>query len=316
MNNPKKLRSVKIFALLLIAAAMLSFMTTAAFAESSQTPQTSEEPAGEFKTEREDQGFFNTIIFWRENGGVVTDVFGEKTPGVRSDGKAVTGLSIPWAQYWMTFLLMAIVSYVVGSINFGVLVSKGLYKEDVRGHGSGNAGSTNVLRVYGKKAALLTLLGDMLKCSFCAFCGSLLAGNGCGYVAMLFCMIGHAFPVFFKFKGGKGVAAALGGMLVLEPIAALLSLIVFIIIVAWTKYVSLGSILAATLLPLFVNVVWQVRFVHNPTGFDYFIVITCTVLYACFIVWLHRANMKRLMSGTENKTYLFKKKEKAPEKEK
>ena len=267
-------------------------------------------PDGQFYTEENGGGFFNKILYWREAGGLVNDVFGEKHEGT-VNGHAAFGVSVAWAPYILTYVLMIVVSYVIGSLNFGVIVSKKLYKEDVRSHGSGNAGMTNVLRVYGKKAAVMTFLGDFLKGAFCAFVGSLLAGNGCGYVALLFCMIGHAFPVFFKFKGGKAVAATFGGLTALEPLAALILFAVFVIIVLGTKYVSLGSIIAAALIPLIVNAFWRVGLVHRITySSDYAVVTICTVLYACFIVWLHRANMKRLAEGKENKTYILKKKEK------
>ena len=259
-------------------------------------------------------GFVNTLIALREGGGLVTRAFGTETDAKFGEISGAVR-DVPIVLYILTLLLCAVFAYVLGSVNFGVIVSKKVGGDDVRNHGSGNAGMTNVLRVYGKRAAALTFLGDAGKAALSAIVGLLLGGNGCGYIAVAACMIGHAFPLFFKFKGGKSVACVFGGMLFLEPIAALLLLAIFLLIVLMTKYVSLGSIISSALIPVFVSSFWAVGLTHNITSFDYFIVCICAVFYACFIIWLHRGNIKRLYNGEERKLDLSKKNKKNEEKE-
>ena len=186
---------------------------TAAETETAAEGETSAEPQEELTGIKK---FFNGFLSLYENGGIVTEVLGSTETQV-VDGRVLTVKTPPTVLYYLTYLLMAVFAYVLGSINFGVLVSTKMCNEDVRRHGSGNAGMTNVLRVYGKKPALLTFLGDYGKGLLSAFIGMLLGGCGCGYFALAFCMIGHAFPVFFKFKGGKCVATLFGGMTALEP---------------------------------------------------------------------------------------------------
>ncbi|MBQ9468299.1 MAG: glycerol-3-phosphate 1-O-acyltransferase PlsY [Clostridia bacterium] len=308
MNN-KRIASLLLLVFMLFA---VFFTVSGAEEETKDLPETAAETdvttTGE--TKKEEGGFFNTFISLRENGGLVTRSFGEKTAVTFDDGTTGTSYRIPWAPYILTIVLVCAFSYIMGSINFGVLVSKKMYKDDVRNYGSGNAGMTNVLRVYGKKAALLTFLGDVFKSMICALLGQILAGNGCGYLAVVFCMIGHAFPVFYRFKGGKAVASAFGGLFALEPIATVLLLLCFIIIVGFTKYVSLASIISAALIPLFINAMWRVPLFHPMYNFDYFIVILCSVFCTCFIIWRHKSNIKRLLAGEENKTHLFDKKKK------
>lgn len=301
---------------------LLLFMTLlssfASYAEENETPQTemqtsevTAEEAEEAEEAKELTGFkkfVNDFITARENGGIVTTIFGTRETVTFENGTTGTVYTRPDPYFGLTYLLMAVFSYVVGSVNFGVLVSRRLCNDDVRNYGSGNAGMTNVARVFGKKAAILTFLGDSLKAAICAFLGLVLAGNGCGYMALAFCLVGHAFPVFFKFRGGKGVASAFGGMLVLEPIAALILFFFFAVIVLGTKYVSLGSIIGSALVPLMVNICWKVGVTHSMMSYDYFMVTFCSVFYACFIIFMHKENIKRLYRGEENKTVLFGKK--------
>lgn len=222
-------------------------------------------------------------------------------------------------------LLCMIVSYLLGSLNFGCIISQKRYHDDVRTHGSGNAGTTNMLRTYGKKAAVLTLLGDMAKALIAVglghliFCIDIAALNEAGElgaryfdpigaaVAGISVMIGHMFPCFFKFKGGKGVATAAMVVLMLDllnplhghvPFVFLICFATFIIIVAGTKYVSLGSIMGMTLYPI-------VYTAFNGNGSA----TIMTVLMAVLVVWAHRENIKRLRDGKESKLSLGKKKE-------
>jgi glycerol-3-phosphate acyltransferase PlsY len=207
----------------------------------------------------------------------------------------VITINHPIAIYILGIVICVVVPYLLGSLNFGVMISNKKYGDDVRSHGSGNAGATNMLRTYGKRAAALTLLGDALKAIVSTLLGLLLMpGDGFAYVAAFFCMVGHAYPVFFKFKGGKGVVVAAASMLVLNPIMCVLCILIFIVIVAFTGYVSLGSILAAFLFPL-MNYRLPVYFPSFPIK-----TIFC-IFMGLFIIFLHRKNMVRLFNGTENK---------------
>ncbi len=213
----------------------------------------------------------------------------------------------------ISFAVLAMAAgYLLGSINSAIIVSKLLYGDDIRRHGSGNAGLTNMLRTYGKKAAGLTLLGDFLKTAISIFIGALLGGFGyvggwlvisvgaCDlplcYLAGFFAIIGHILPLYYGFKGGKGVLCTAVMALILTPIEFLLLLIVFVLIVAVSKYVSLGSVTVAMLYPVVVYGHFTLRSVQ-PNG----ILSLITILIAIIIVYCHRENLKRISSGTERK---------------
>ncbi len=201
----------------------------------------------------------------------------------------------PRMLYILGVIICIIVPYLLGSLNFAVMISKKGYHDDIRTHGSGNAGATNMLRVHGKKAAALTFLGDALKAIVSVLIGLvLMPGDGFAYVAAFFCMIGHAYPLYFKFKGGKGVVVAASSMLILNPIVFVLCLIIFAVIVGFTKYVSLGSIIGAILFPL-MNYKMYVYFAPMPLKTIF------GILMGILIIFLHRKNIVRLMNGTENK---------------
>ena len=192
-------------------------------------------------------------------------------------------------------VLCVVIPYLLGSLNFGVIISRLRYRDDVRTHGSGNAGMTNMLRTYGKSAAAITLIGDLLKAIVSAIFGLvLMPGDGFAYIAGIACMVGHAFPIYFKFRGGKGVVVALGTMLVLNPQVCGACLLIWILVVSFTKYVSLSSMIAASIFPL-INFFWPFWFKPHP------IQTISSVVMAVFIVWLHRENIVRLAKGTENK---------------
>lgn len=203
---------------------------------------------------------------------------------------------------WMVAALL--IGYLLGSINFGVIVSRCIYHEDVRTKGSGNAGTTNILRTYGKKAAALTLAGDMLKgvvaVLLCRYVASAVLANPqygiyAGYVAAIGAVCGHLWPVWFGFKGGKGIAVAAGAILASEPVVLAALLAVFILIVLISRIVSLASVIVAILYPVF-TVIWSLH-TQRSTVFTGI----CTVIMAILVVWMHRANIKRLMNGTEYK---------------
>ncbi len=207
-------------------------------------------------------------------------------------------------------LLCMISAYLLGSLNFGIILSKKLFHEDIRDSGSGNAGSTNMLRTYGKKAAALTLLLDMLKGGVAVMIGSLIMRGPIDGAAIsaLFVVIGHMFPCFFKFKGGKGVATTAMIMLVTRPFIFLIVLVAFLIIVLGTKYVSLGSIMGAMLFPVLLyrldtkNVVDELTDVGDKGW-----LAICFVLIMLLVVFMHRANIKRLWEGKESKLSFGKK---------
>ncbi len=189
----------------------------------------------------------------------------------------------------MVAIIFIIIGYLVGSINSAILISKAMKLPDPRTHGSGNAGATNVLRTSGKLPAILVLVCDILKGFLPVLIAGFLNVGGIwlGLVALA-AVVGHMFPVFFKFRGGKGVATAFGGVLALSPWVALVSMIVWLIVVFVSRYVSLASLIAvalATILVLFVHL-------------HFFLPIA---VMAVLIIWRHMDNIDRLRAGTESK---------------
>ncbi|MFR6065726.1 MAG: glycerol-3-phosphate 1-O-acyltransferase PlsY [Eubacterium sp.] len=214
------------------------------------------------------------------------------------------------------FALVVLVSYLLGSLNFSIIFSKGVVKKDIRESGSGNAGATNMLRTYGKKFALLTMLGDIIKVAIAIIIAFLIFGSPVKYLfasptdptelqqimfykqfAGFFCVVGHIFPVFFKFKGGKGVAACTGMVIMVDWRIALILFVIFVIIVAISKWISLGSITIAILYPVLLYV-----FYKN------IIVTLIALIFAVMVVVAHRQNIKRILNKTENKISFKKKK--------
>lgn len=204
-------------------------------------------------------------------------------------------------------VLTALAGYLLGSILFGVLVSKSMFNDDVRTHGSGSAGMTNVLRNYGKLAAAITVLGDVGKSVAAANLGRILfaslIGNDavlapvCGaYLAAIFCMIGHSRPLFFGFKGGKCVLVGAGAALSISPLICLVLLGVFFVQFAFSRIVSLGSIMVAALFPVVTFIYWLLLGVNLPT---LLFSTLCCVIMATMVIWLHRSNIERLKNGTE-----------------
>lgn len=207
-------------------------------------------------------------------------------------------------------LVVIACAYLIGSLNFAVIISRIKYGQDIRNFGSGNGGSTNMLRTYGRKMGALTLLCDMLKAAVACTVGSLCLGLTVGgYMAAFFCMLGHMFPVYYKFKGGKGVAVAAASMLMLNPSVFAIILVCFLVIVGGTKYVSLGSVMCAFLYPVFLKTMNDILFPYlyalgvTKIGPD----VLFAVLIAVFVIFMHRENIKRLVAGTESKISLGKK---------
>jgi glycerol-3-phosphate acyltransferase PlsY len=192
----------------------------------------------------------------------------------------------------MTPLIALIVAYLVGGIPFGYLLVRWKTGEDVREQGSGNIGATNVLRTTGRSVAVATLLLDIAKGAFAVWIADRLSGGSPLWMSLaaLAVMAGHAFPVFLKFQGGKAVASFVGAFLYLTPIPMIAALLVFVLVVAATRQISMGSIVAAGSLPL---AAWLIE--HPPS-----VVILATLVAAVFVIYRHRANIHRIRSGTES----------------
>lgn len=204
-----------------------------------------------------------------------------------------------------------VIGYLLGSLNFAVMLSNKKYHDDIRNHGSGNGGTTNMLRTFGRLAAFLTFVGDILKGMVAVCIGSALLGlTFGGHLAAFFCMLGHMFPIFYKFKGGKGVATSIGAILMLSPVVGLIMILVFVIIVVGTKFVSLGSVMAALIYPVLlyrINLIQDEAgwFVANNIGWGFDIIFA--FLMMAMVVFMHRENIKRLIAGKESKVSFSKK---------
>lgn len=210
--------------------------------------------------------------------------------------------------------IIMICAYLLGSINFAIIISGRKYHEDIRAHGSKNAGMTNMMRTYGRTAAAFTLLGDALKAITACLFGYALIGQLGAYIAGVFCILGHVFPIFYRFKGGKGVVTAFATILMCDPFIFLILFLLFVLIVLFTKFISLGSILCMLLYPILLDRITRFvsRFSTGEASTSPYIIFT--VIIAAIIVVKHWGNIKRLSQGTENK-FSFKKSVKISEEE-
>lgn len=202
------------------------------------------------------------------------------------------------------YIIIAIIAYAIGSINFSVIISRKMAGFDVREKGSGNAGTTNILRTVGKRAAIVTLICDILKgvvAILIAWIVGKIAKNADAVllvqIAGLLVVIGHAFPIFFEFRGGKGVATSLGVLLTMNWKIGLICLIFAVVIIAVTRMVSMGSIGAAILFPILTLFIKE-HYIVEATGFKYFVF---GILLALLVIFQHRENIKRIKNGKENK---------------
>lgn len=197
------------------------------------------------------------------------------------------------------FLLTAVVSYLLGSINFAIIVSRLRDKDDVRHHGSGNAGATNMLRTFGKTSAFLTTLGDFSKGLVSVLlCRYFFAGiEGLpfdpAYVAGLFALLGHLFPIYFGFRGGKGVLTSLSIILAVNPVVFAILIILLVPVLMAKKIVSLVSVLGAILYPIFTCILCLLT--HKNPFYDTFF----AAIFGALVLFMHRSNIKRLLNGTE-----------------
>jgi acyl phosphate:glycerol-3-phosphate acyltransferase len=192
----------------------------------------------------------------------------------------------------ITSILALALAYLLGAIPFGYLLVKWKTGSDVRATGSGNIGATNVLRTSGRAAGIATLLLDIAKGYLAVWLAIKLSADDpwVTSLAALTVMGGHAFPVFLNFKGGKAVASFVGAFLCLAPLALGAEIIVFVGVVAWTRHISMGSIVGAATFPL---AVWLLM--HPPLP-----VVGAALIGGAFIIWRHRGNIERLRAGTEN----------------
>lgn len=187
------------------------------------------------------------------------------------------------------------VAYLLGSIPFGLVIARLFGGADVRKAGSGNIGATNVARVAGNAAGVLTLLFDVAKGAAAVWIAGRFTEQSAAWMtlAALAALLGHCFPLWLKFRGGKGVATAGGAFLMLCPLAMGTALLLFVLVVAFWRYVSLGSVAAAAAMPLLIYLLWAPR--HAPPP----VVTLGTLLAAVLIIWKHRSNIERLLGGTE-----------------
>jgi len=198
----------------------------------------------------------------------------------------------PWVP-WVVILI----SYLLGSIPFGYLIVRARQGRDVRDAGSGNIGAANVTRVAGTIAGIATLLLDAAKGYLAVYIAGRLTGSNIRWmmVAALFTVLGHLFPVWLSFRGGRGVATGLGAFLPLCREAVVAAFVIWIAVVVFWRYISLGSIIAAAALPLLVYVLYAPG--HAPPH----VVSVITVAISVLIIWKHQPNIGRLINGTESR---------------
>jgi len=201
-------------------------------------------------------------------------------------------------------ILSAVIGYLIGSINSSIVLSK-LKKSDIREKGSGNAGATNTLRVMGKTAAVFVVLGDVLKVIITILLGAFIARrfslstdgvNYCRYIAALFTVLGHNFPVFFGFRGGKGILTSTATIFMLDWRIGLIVLFIGVMLIVLTRYVSVGSLSGCVLYPLFV-----LAFNSQNMLFYQKIHFLLALVLGLLGIWRHRSNIKKLIKGTESK---------------
>ena len=192
---------------------------------------------------------------------------------------------------WLKYLLIAVICYFLGNISTGLLIGKLTAQIDIRQHGSGNAGTTNVMRTLGWVPSLLTLAGDVLKAVLAVVIGRAIAGEIGWIVGAVAVLLGHNWPVLFGFKGGKGMACSLGIILATEPLFALTVLAVQVLVLVITRYMSVASLTTSVLYPVLV-----ICFHESDTPYVVF-----SILAACLAIFCHRSNISRLIHHTENR---------------
>ena len=193
----------------------------------------------------------------------------------------------------LAFLLCAATSYLLGSINTAILISKKLYGYDIRGYGSGNAGMTNMFRTFGKKAGFLTLGGDVAKALVSVVLGFLILGGPGQYISGFFCLLGHVFPLYYKFKGGKGVIVSAITILLIDPLVFLVLVVIFALMFIATQIISVSSFTAAFFYPM---VVYAMNLSDPNLAYIFF-----SLLIGFFVIAMHKENIHRILNKTEKK---------------
>ncbi|MBS4534215.1 glycerol-3-phosphate 1-O-acyltransferase PlsY [Clostridium sp. D2Q-14] len=192
----------------------------------------------------------------------------------------------------LKILLIGLISYIVGNFSSSYILGKILKNIDIRTKGSGNAGATNALRVFGKKIGLITFILDVLKGIIAVIIGQMILGDTGRLIAGIFVVIGHNWPIILGFKGGKGIAATIGAVTFINPLPAIIAIIIGILIIIKTRYVSLGSIMAMALVPIISLVVVR------PFDLRFFIFL---LILAIMAIYRHKTNIRRLLNGEESK---------------
>ena len=209
------------------------------------------------------------------------------------------------------FVLCMVFAYLLGSVNWALVISRVFYHDDIRKHGSGNAGATNMLRTYGTGAAVATFLGDGLKGVFAVLFACLVFGHPAEeayyiylitavYLSAFFAILGHIFPCFAHFHGGKGVATTALTVLALNPAIFVILLTIFIVLVAGTRYVSLGSVVCVCFYPIILAS-------FDKVFTQYGVHTLFVLMIGALITWAHRGNLARISQGTERKISFGKK---------
>ena len=192
----------------------------------------------------------------------------------------------------MEMLFVPVLAYLIGSFSSAYVVGRVFKKIDIRNHGSGNAGATNALRIMGSKLGVLTFFMDFAKGIVAVLVGTGLGGYTGGMIAALFAVLGHNWPIFFKFKGGKGIATTIAAMAMLQFPITLLSVVVGVLTAAISRYVSLGSL-------VFLTVLFALSFTGMSDGGSIVSIITFVLMVLGY--YRHKGNIKRLIEGTENR---------------
>lgn len=235
-----------------------------------------------------------------------------------------------FVKYLIPAVITALVAYLLGSVSFSIIFTKHFANIDVRDVGSGSAGATNVNRAAGFKASLLTFVCDLLKCIVAILLGRLIFTLFMGvfeyldtvtilrfygsYIAGFFCMIGHIYPVFFGFRGGKGVTTYAAVILMVDWRICLVEVVIFLVLFLTSKMVSLGSVTALALHPVITFIFTYLIDYRTQTSIwgevrIYYVITSCAfaLAFAAVIVWKHRSNIKRILNGTESKYHMVRK---------
>lgn len=192
----------------------------------------------------------------------------------------------------MGYIIAAILAYLVGSVNSAIVVGRVWKQVDIRELGSGNAGATNTLRSLGVGPAVLVVLGDVLKGVIAVLLGRLLSGDETGaMVGGFFAVIGHNWPLYFRFKGGKGILTSAVVIIMIAPLIGSIVVVAAVLVIALTRYVSLGSLTGAVLLPVMI-----MSMENNNIP-----LLVFSIVLALLAIYRHRGNIKRLREGTERK---------------